>query len=182
MLSSVTPGNGTPSVLRTVLRPPSAPTSQAARTVSPVVSVAVTPSSSWVKPTSPTPNSTVDAEPGEPRRAGSPRCATGPASTGFGYGTSGVGSTIGNVRALPHELAVDVGAQRLGQLPRGEHGVEHAEVVEHLEGAGLRPSPREPVNGCRRLVDDADGDAAAGEVDRQGETGRARTGNEHWFT
>ena len=42
MLSSVTPGNGTPSVLRTVLRPPSAPTSQATRTVSPLVSVAVT--------------------------------------------------------------------------------------------------------------------------------------------
>jgi hypothetical protein len=59
MLSSVTPGNGTRSVLRTVLRPPSAPTSHAARTASPVVNVAVTPSSSWVNPTRPTPNSTV---------------------------------------------------------------------------------------------------------------------------
>jgi hypothetical protein len=70
-----------------------------------------------------------------------------PSIHGFGYGTSGVASTIGERRALPHELAVDVRAERLGQLPRGEHGVEHAEVVEHLEVRGCRPSPREPVNG-----------------------------------
>jgi len=96
MLSSVTPGNGTRSVLRTVLRPPSAPTSHAACTVSPVVIVAVTPSSSWVNPTRPTPNSTLTPSSASRSRR-MPSVCDWPSITGFGYGTSGVGSTIGKV-------------------------------------------------------------------------------------
>jgi hypothetical protein len=80
--------------------------------------------------------------------------------------------------ALPHELAVDVRPQRLGQLPRGEDRVDHPEVVEHLERAGLQAVAAGARERRVGPVDDADGDAAAGEVDRQGQPGRPRTCDE----
>src|SRR3954453_134223 len=173
------PTKSSPSPARTTLWAPSQPTRYCARAVSTSPdgcrSCAVTPSSSWVKPTSSTPRSTATP------CASSFAVSSRPGSDGGGpRGEVGVGELaqpgpvdlVGLLTVDEHRLAVqpDPGVHGLGDdalvLPDLHRPAVDADRLVRL---GRR---------LRAVVGDPDGGAGAGELRGGGQPGRAGTGDE----
>lgn len=119
-----------------------------------------------------------DAEFGEP----------GP-QDGLGVGLAeDPGVRVGHVRcrgdgfghpALAHRGAAEVGAHDRQIAPGGQDRVEHAEVVEHFQGARLDAVAARTGERHGGPVDDAHRDAAPGQIEGEGEPGRARSGDNY---
>ena len=164
-----------PACLRTTLWPPSQPTSQRAVTVSvspSLTSTADTPSSVCLNRSSVVPNST---EP--PRSASRSRSASSVRHSGVirlvVYGMSGRFFSVLGLGAAPRQLAVGSDSDHRHRQPAvGDLAIDEAEIAEHLQGAGLDALAARAGLRAGGSLDQPEGDAAAGELNGQGQTGR----------